>query len=70
ESGGKTLVFEQGDNIRGKVSREHIAELCIQVLEQPKACNLTFEVKEAESATNSNNWESLFSSLKTDTENN
>ncbi len=67
ESGGKALVFEQGDNIRGKVSREHIAELCIQVLEQPKACNLTFEVKEAENATNSNHWESLFSGLKTDT---
>ena len=66
EPGGKALIFEQGDNIRGKVSREDIAELCVQALEQPKACNVTFEVKEAE---NSNRvaWESLFSSLQTDT---
>ncbi len=65
EPGGQALVFEQGDNIRGKVSREDIAELCIQALEQPKACNVTFEVKEAANG-NSLNWESLFSSLKTD----
>jgi len=65
EPGGKALVFEQGDNIRGKVSREDIAELCIQVLEQPKACNLTFEVKEGENS-GSLNWDSLFSSVKTD----
>lgn len=66
EPGGKALVFEQGDNIRGKVSREDIAELCLQVLEQPKACNITFEVKEAESANGTLDWDSLFSSLKPD----
>jgi uncharacterized protein YbjT (DUF2867 family) len=66
EPGGQALVFEQGDNIRGKVSREDIAELCLQVLEQPKACNVTFEVKEVENGTRSLNWESSFSSLKTD----
>jgi len=65
EPGGKALIFEQGDNIRGKVSREDIAELCIQVLEQPKACNVTFEVKEGENR-GSLDWQSLFSSLKTD----
>lgn len=64
EPGGKGLVFEQGDNIRGKVSREDIAELCLQVLEQPKACNVTFEVKEVESFNSSHNWDNLFSSLK------
>lgn len=66
EAGGKALVFEQGDNIRGKVSREDIAELCIQVLKQPKACNMTFEVKEAENGTHSFKEENLFSNLKTD----
>ncbi len=66
EPGGKALVFEQGDNIRGKVSREDIAELCVQALEQPKACNLTFEVKEAESGKGSRDWENLLSALKTD----
>ena len=65
EPGGKALAFEQGDNIRGKVSRDDIAELCLQVLEQPKACNVTFEVKEAENS-GSLDWESLFSNLRTD----
>lgn len=72
EPGGKALVFEQGDNIRGKVSREDIAELCIQALEQPKACYVTFEVKEADnsvepglpqSTDDSSDWERLFSNL-------
>ncbi|MFB2921464.1 CIA30 family protein [Aerosakkonema funiforme] len=64
EPGGKALIFEQGDNIRGKVSREDIAELCLQALAQPKACNVTFEVKEAENNNGSQNWETLFSSLQ------
>lgn len=64
EPGGKPLIFEQGDNIRGKVSREDIAELCVQALEQTKACNVTFEVKEAENNNGSQNWETLFSSLQ------
>jgi len=66
EPGGQPLMFDQGDNIRGKVSREDIAELCIQVLEQPQASNVTFEVKEAAGSSNSLNWESLFSPLKPD----
>ncbi|MFB2937622.1 CIA30 family protein [Aerosakkonemataceae cyanobacterium BLCC-F154] len=64
EAGGKSLVFEQGDNIRGKVSREDIAELCVQTLEEPKACNLTFEVKETETSANRVNWQTLFSSVQ------
>ena len=67
EPGGKELIFEQGDNIRGKVSREDIAELCLQVLEQPKACNVTFEVKETEQSNASRDWDNLFLGLKTDT---
>ncbi|NEP13492.1 MAG: NAD(P)H-binding protein [Symploca sp. SIO2C1] len=66
EPGGKVLVFEQGDNIRGKVSREDIAQLCVQLLEQPPACNVTFEVKEGVDDSPPFDWESLFSSLQTD----
>jgi len=66
ESGGKTLIFEQGDNIRGKVSREDIAELCVQALSEPKACNVTFEVKETENSTSFGNWSNLFASLQPD----
>lgn len=67
EPGGQALAFDQGDNIRGKVSREDIAELCVQVLEQPKASNVTFEVKEAERSNDSRDWKILFSNLRTDT---
>ncbi len=55
ESGGKELIFEQGDNIRGKISREDVAEICLQALQQPKV-NLTLEVKEGENNNNSIDW--------------
>jgi len=64
ELGVKALIFEQGDNIKGKVSRDAIAEVCIQALEQPQACNVTFEVKEG--SDQSIDWQSLFNSLQRD----
>lgn len=64
EPGVKELIFDQGDNIKGKVSRDAIAELCTQVLEQPKACNVTFEVKEG--SDRPNDWQSLFDRLQRD----
>jgi uncharacterized protein YbjT (DUF2867 family) len=66
EAGGKELIFEQGDNIRGKVSREDIAELCVQSLQQTKARNVTFEVKEGNNTIKSVEWEKLFSQLQPD----
>lgn len=60
EAGGKELIFAQGDNIKGKVSREDIAELCLQALNYTEACNVTVEVKEGEGQTNSHNWRQLF----------
>ncbi|OUL35841.1 NADH:ubiquinone oxidoreductase [Nostoc sp. T09] len=66
EAGGKELIFEQGDNIRGKISREDVAEICLEALLQPKACNLTFEVKEGENSNNSIDWQRLFSNLEHD----
>jgi uncharacterized protein YbjT (DUF2867 family) len=66
EPGVQSLVFDQGDNIKGKVSRDSIAELCIQALAQPKACNVTFEVKQADSPeVATNNWH-LFERLQPD----
>ncbi len=38
------LKFDQGDTLRGKVSREDVAELCVALLDQPAAVNTTFEV--------------------------
>jgi uncharacterized protein YbjT (DUF2867 family) len=66
EVGGKELIVEQGDNIRGKISREDIAELCVQALKQPQARNLTFEVKEGERLISSIDWKQLFSTLRPD----
>ncbi|EXC10939.1 hypothetical protein L484_004838 [Morus notabilis] len=45
EPAGADLIFDQGDNITGKVSREEIALICIAALESPYALDKTFEVK-------------------------
>lgn len=63
---GSALKFAQGDTIKGQVSRDDIAELCIQVLTQPSACNTTFEVKTEPDSQFSGNWDELFSELKSD----
>ncbi|KAJ0082616.1 hypothetical protein Patl1_10464 [Pistacia atlantica] len=44
EPAGADLIFDQGDNITGKVSREEIARICIAAFESPFACDKTFEV--------------------------
>ena len=49
QPGDKTLYAEQGDNLRGQVSRDAIAELCIQAMNLPSAVNKTFEVNETDS---------------------
>jgi len=64
EPGGKALVLDQGDTMKGKVSREDVAELCVQLLAQPKACNVTFEVKAEGDAPV--NWEQLCDRLQPD----
>lgn len=66
EVGGKELILDQGDNIRGKISRDDVAELCVRSLEQSKACNVTLEVKAGENTTNNINWQELFSHLQPD----
>ncbi|HYW20862.1 MAG TPA: CIA30 family protein [Nodularia sp. (in: cyanobacteria)] len=66
EAGGKELIFEQGDNIRGKISRDDVAELCVRSLQQSDAHNITLEVKAAENNANYINWQQLFSNLQPD----
>ncbi|BBD61465.1 NADH:ubiquinone oxidoreductase complex I intermediate-associated protein 30 [Nostoc sp. HK-01] len=66
EPGGQEVIFEQGDNIRGKISREDVAEICVQALEQSKVHHVTFEVKATENKVNSLKWETLFSDLQPD----
>lgn len=45
EPAGADLIFEQGDNITGKISREEVALICVAALESSNACDKTFEVK-------------------------
>lgn len=66
EEGGRSLKFDQGDNLKGKASREDIAELCIRSLKQPSACNVTFEVAEGENSCAPGDWQCLFTKLKID----
>mmetsp|Transcript_45770 Transcript_45770/g.145901 ORF Transcript_45770/g.145901 Transcript_45770/m.145901 type:complete len:268 (-) Transcript_45770:57-860(-) len=45
EPRGMELEFQQGDVLKGKVSRDDIAELCVACLERPEVVDTTFEVK-------------------------
>ncbi|XP_063939214.1 protein HIGH CHLOROPHYLL FLUORESCENCE PHENOTYPE 173, chloroplastic isoform X2 [Daucus carota subsp. sativus] len=45
EPAGADLIFEQGDNITGKISREEVALICVAALGSSNACDKTFEVK-------------------------
>jgi uncharacterized protein YbjT (DUF2867 family) len=56
------LILEQGDNIKGQVSRDNIAQLCVKALENPDATNKTFEVKETDTK-GQTNWQNLFKNL-------
>lgn len=68
EPGGKQLTIEQGDNLRGKISRTDVATLCVQALNSPNACNTTFEVR-AEDAPAVTDGAALFSGLQVDRSN-
>jgi uncharacterized protein YbjT (DUF2867 family) len=63
--GGKQLMLDQGDNLRGAISRDDVAAICIHAIEQPQACNVTFEVK-AEETANAVHWTTLFDQLQPD----
>ena len=60
--GDKPLYAAQGDNIKGQVSRDAIAELAIQAVQLPEAVNKTFEVRE-EDQPGKTNWQQLFAGL-------
>ena len=64
QPGDKVLAAEQGDNIRGQVSRDAIAQLCIQAINLPEAVNKTFEVKEEQRGVT--DWKKLFNNLQAD----
>ncbi|KNA21040.1 hypothetical protein SOVF_046860 isoform A [Spinacia oleracea] len=45
EPAGADLIFDQGDNITGKISREEVARICVASLASSHAFDKTFEVK-------------------------
>jgi uncharacterized protein YbjT (DUF2867 family) len=63
--GDKVLFFDRGDNIKGQVSREAIAQLCLKAIESSEAVNKTFEVKE-EDRIGTTDWETELSNLEAD----
>lgn len=66
EPGQQPLKFDQGDTLKGRVSREDIAELCIQALAQPQACGVTFEVAAGDMGCAAGDWSCLFRRLQPD----
>ncbi|MGC9528438.1 MAG: NAD(P)H-binding protein, partial [Limnospira sp.] len=66
EAGGEPLMLDQGDTIKGKVSREDISDLCIRALNDPEAANVTVEVKATENGDRVDGETSLFSAVKSD----
>ncbi|ACK65301.1 NADH:ubiquinone oxidoreductase complex I intermediate-associated protein 30 [Rippkaea orientalis PCC 8801] len=64
--GDKGLVFDQGDNIKGQVSRDAIAALCLDILKNPQAGQKTFEVREEDTPFNPQDWGQALASLSLD----
>ena len=62
---GCALVFSQGDQTLGTLSREDLAQICLQVLHGPAPSHLTFEAVEA-CQEKSKNWSELFAALVPD----
>ena len=65
QPGDKVLYAEQGDNLRGQISRDAVAELCVRAIDLPSAVNKTFELKETEQQGDTD-WNKLLSGLSSD----
>ncbi|MEE4185519.1 MAG: SDR family oxidoreductase [Gammaproteobacteria bacterium] len=63
--GEQRLVFAQGDTTNGRISREDVALICIQALQEPAARNKTFETYSSEEP-GSNDWPAMFAALEQD----
>lgn len=64
--GDKALIFDQGDTLKGQVSREAIAKLCLQLLASPDACQKTFEVAETDQPATAKQRSQAIASLESD----
>ncbi|MBE9178241.1 CIA30 family protein [Oculatella sp. LEGE 06141] len=60
ESGGQALIVAQGDTLKGKVSREDVAALCVAAIAHSEARNIVFEVAEGQGDCAPDDWRCLF----------
>jgi len=60
------LYLEQGDNLKGQVSRNTIASLCVELLNDPEAVNKTFEVAKTSQVNSVQTWHDNLSKLEAD----
>jgi uncharacterized protein YbjT (DUF2867 family) len=63
--GNCALIFSQGDQVLGTLSREDLAQICLQVLHGPTPSHVTFEAIEA-CKKQATDWSELFASLVPD----
>ena len=61
----RQLLFDQGDNILGTISRTNVAEICLYALQYPQEMRVTFEVIES-GRKGHPDWTTLFSALSQD----
>lgn len=66
EPGGQQLRFDQGDTLKGKASRDDIADLCVAALRLPSARNVTIEVAEGDGGCRPGDWACLFAQVQPD----
>ena len=66
ETEKQELYLEQGDNLKGQVSRDAIADLCLDLLKTPEAINKTFEVSKTSDVNVNQNWQTQLSNLSPD----
>lgn len=45
EPAGAEVLLDQGDTIKGKISRDDVAELCVSLLNEENMADMTFEIK-------------------------
>ncbi len=64
--GTRQLIFSQGDQIMGMVSRSDLAEACLHALNYPESECKTFEIIEAGDQDGKPGWPTLFHSLAPD----
>ncbi len=57
EPGQQPLIMAQGDTLAGKVSRDDVAQLCVQALQWPQATDKTLEIAQGDGGIVPQDWE-------------